>query len=130
MSIEIDLNRIATALEQMLLRMPVASVSTVPAAVPVKEAKKSKETAPAPVAVAEAEVDPFSHDAEVVPTFDELSTLLKEHSIKLGTKVTIALIKKHGANAVTPKLNTIPEANFKACYDEATADLKKLEGKK
>lgn len=126
------LTRIAVAVEKIEARYAGA----VPAVVPVaasKETKAKKETSASQVmAVAEKEVNPFepeNTDDEKV-TFESLTDLLKTHAKKLGTKVTVALIIKHGADRTTPKMNTIPEANFKACFDEATADLKKVEGSK
>lgn len=127
MSIDTDINRIATALEEMLKRMPItANANQAGPTPPVKE-KKTKETV-----VAEPEIDPFGQNeapVEMAVTFETLTELLKTHAKQLGTKITVALIIKHGADKTTPKMNTIPEANFKACFDEATADLKKLDKK-
>lgn len=137
MSIETDLGRIATALEAMVKIQEkaygLATADKQPApAVVVPTAKKASAAKAAPAAApAEPEVDPFNQEAAAEEvSFETLSALLKQHSVKLGVKTTIALILKHGADKVTPKLNTIPTANFKACFDEATADLKKLEVKK
>lgn len=125
MSLESDLNRIATALEEIVKGLKNGVSQTIAAPVAMKEAKPKAAKAEPVV----AEQDPFAPADEVgapVVSFDVLSTLLKQHSIKFGTKVTIALMIKHGANASTPKLNTIPEGSYQACYDEACADLKKL----
>lgn len=122
MSLEQTLERIAVALEKIEARYS-GILPTAP-----RETKVKKETAAAPVAVVEPESNPFETDAaaETAISFDALSVLLKDHSVKLGVKPTIALIIKHGADRTTPKLNTIPEGSFKACWDEATADLLKF----
>ena len=131
MSIEQTLERIAVALEKQneltaaIVQGKAAVAAPVPAA--VKETKVKKD-APAPP-VAEPEQDPFSGGEEAAVTFETLTELLKAHAKSLGTKLTVALIIKHGADRTTPKMNTIPEANFKACFDEATLDLKKVAGK-
>jgi len=136
MSIDVDLNRIATALEEIVKIGKGGGMFTgntgnpLPPVATPKTTKAAKET-PAPVA--EPEVDPFSQTtdaAEPIVNFESLTDLLKLHAKKLGTKVTVALIIKHGADRTTPKMNTIPEANFKTCFEEASADLKKVEGKK
>lgn len=132
MSIESDLNRIATALEEMVkicrsnIQAEVVPAPALKAAEPVKKVKKE-----VPVVQPEPDTDPFGQEVSTQPepTFESLTSLLKAHSIALGTKVTIALIIKHGADRMTPKLNTIPQASFSACYAEAKADLAKLEVK-
>lgn len=130
MSIEQDLTRIAVALEEMVKRMPITANANMAApTLPAKETKAKKEASP--VVAPEPEVDPFASGDTPTPvvTFESLTDLLKIHAKQLGTKVTVALIVKHGADKIVPKMNTIPEANFTACFDEATADLKKLEKK-
>ena len=144
MSIEQDLNRIATALEEMVklcqlnVRTSANQAAPTPEPAPVVKEKKEKAAKPAPVneapkgaPVVEQDANPFEPAAEgplgkPEISFEELSTLLKKHSVELGTKVTIALIVKHGADRATPKLNTIPKASYQACYEEASNDLKKI----
>lgn len=141
MSIEADLNRIANALEfiagSTTGKTPTQPVSELKARVETqpklaKANKTSTTGAATPLVVAVVEdVDPFAiadvgvQQPEEI-TFEKLSDLLKKHAATLGTKTTIALIQKHGADAVTPKLNTIPTANYKSCFDEATKDLTKV----
>lgn len=118
------------SLEQVVLDLTVAVkelTATIKGAkvdAPTKTTAVAAKKIAAPVA--EAEVDPFAGAAEAEITFESLSDVLKTHAKALGTKTTIALIVKHGADAVVPKINTIPTANYKACFDEATADLKKV----
>ncbi len=141
MSLEIDLGRIANALEQMVKLMqnengvtkinysisaPKDANQGAPA---IAKEKKSAPKTEAPV----VEADPFAEQpvaSDAVITLDQLTEVLKQHAKALGTKITIALIIKHGADKTTPKINTIPTANFKACFDEANKDLVKLGGKK
>lgn len=128
------LTRIAVAAEKIAAQGN-GSAQAVPEAVVAKPATRTTKVQPVKqvTAVAEPEVDPFAQeveqDVEQGVSFDSLTELLKTHAKQLGTKTTVALIVKHGANRLIPKMNTIPEANYKACYDEATADLKKLEKK-
>lgn len=129
MSIEVELGRIATALEKQNA-LTEALVGKPASAAPVVAAPNTEKKAPknAPVVAAEVKVDPFA-DAEAPKdelTIDILKDLLTTHAKAFGTKVTVELIKKHGADAATPKITTIPQANWKACFDEATADLKKV----
>ena len=135
--LETVLERIAVALEkqnemtaQLLMNKPAGAVpvvATPPAAAPKVEKKAPKA---APVITPEpVEVDPFESEAEAPGssiTIESLMAHLTEHAKKFGNKVTIDLIKRHGADAVTPKIKTIPEANWKACWDEAAADLAKV----
>ncbi len=128
MALEQEIQKLIIAVETLTKTMQ-GGVNPLPKETKTTKAVKEKE---APMTVAEPEVDPFSQDEAPAPavTFESLTDLLKVHAKKLGTKLTVALIIKHGADRTTPKMNTIPEANFQACWDEATADLKKVEGKK
>lgn len=122
MSIETDLGRIATSLEIIVKHLTTDKAA--PAREPAQPAA-AKKTAAKPVPTPEPEVDPFAEpQAEI--SLDTLSDLLKKHAKALGTKTTIALILKHGADKVTPKINTIPTANYAACFAEAEGDLKKV----
>lgn len=130
MSIENDLGRIATSLEAIAKHLtadkqPTNQVVPAPTAAKVKKSDKPTETA-API---EAEVDPFAEAAAPAAeevSLENLSELLKRHAKLLGTKLTIALIIKHGADKVTPKIATIPQANFTACFNEALSDIAKV----
>lgn len=127
MSIEQNLERIAVALEEIAAQGRTATtaiaaiVKTTKASKPVTTAEKGR-----PETETSDEVDPFAApEAEPLVTLEKLSDTLKLHAKALGTKVTIALIKKHGADSTTPKINTIPAANWFVCFAEAEADLKK-----
>ena len=125
MALEQEIQKLIIAVEALTKAMGQPAPAPAPAS---RAAKPVKEAPPV-----EQEVNPFEPEASTAApavTFESLTELLKGHAKKLGTKLTIALIIKHGADRTTPKMNTIPEANFKACWDEATADLKKMEGKK
>lgn len=135
MSIETDLGRIATALEEIAIqgRASISLTGTASTQEPVKVSTSKKTGKIDVVKSVEDDVDPFSQDEkpkEDVLTLDKLKELLTIHAKKLGTKTTIALIIKHGADPATPKINTIPETNFQKCFDEATLDLKKVEKNK
>lgn len=146
MSIEQTLERIAVALEKMEARYagvldaaPLVS-AVVPATV-IKEKKTTKaapQAAPVNAPVIQPEADSFTLPGaeEVVPlakdstiTLDDLKDKLTAHAKAFGTKVTVELIKKHGADAVVPKIATIPTANYAACMTEVESDLKKLKVK-
>lgn len=131
MSIEQTLERIAVAVEKIAAgrgepSVTIASVTqtTIPA-VPIK-IKKEK---PMAVPAEKSEFDLPSGNAdttnEIPITFDQLKDRLTAHATNFGTKVTLPIMVRHGADAITPKMNTIPEANWKACLAEINADLKK-----
>lgn len=142
--IEETLVRIAVALEKQnelvcMLAFKKAGPESGPfnqgADVPVETVKKTRKVAePVKPVVAEPvaeEIDPFAAEPEPVAaskevTFDMLSDFLRKHSVTFGTKTTMALMIKHGADKGTPKLNTIPEKSFNACYAEAQQDFDKL----
>lgn len=132
--LETVLERIAVALEkqnamtEQLLAGKASVVQAPPAqvVVPKKETKAPK-AAPVVQIAPVVEVDPFSNDTEPSAiTLDSLMAHLTTHAKAFGNKTTIDLIKKHGADAATPKIKTIPEANWQACWDEVTADLNKI----
>ena len=129
--LEEQLKRIADALEKQIA-LTESLLNVKPQANPLPPAPKVEKKAPkaAPV-IAESEADPFAdenQDAGLAAgiTIETLMAHLTEHAKKFGNKVTIDLIKRHGADQVTPKIKTIPEANWKACWDEAAADLAKV----
>lgn len=132
MSLEITLERIAVALEAIA---KAKSGNPLPVLAPVKDkkAKPAPEVQNAPAEQQAApESDPFAQESGGQPstiTLGELTDLLRSHAKKLGNPVTIALVKKHGADPVMPKITGIPEGNYQACYDEAMKDLKKAEKK-
>lgn len=136
MSIEQTLERIAVALEKIEARfagnVTTAAVTIATPAIVAPVAKDKKKTAAAaPVAapvIAAAEPSEFDlpgQGAEEPLTFEHLKGRLTLHATTFGTKVTLPIMVKHGADNVTPKMNTIPEANWKACLAEINADLKK-----
>lgn len=126
------LTRIAVALEKMVAVMP----DTAPVSEPVKKASK-KSTAKeemaqaAPVNAPVVEVDPFSGETAAVPevSIESVLAALKMHAVKFGNPVTLALMKKHGANQNTPTIKSIPTANYAACLAEIKSDLEKLQAK-
>lgn len=140
--IEQTLERIATALEKIATNgggnlQNTNSVNHKVTEMPVKATKTAKTaTAPvgAPVVVSEVESvenDPFA-DAQIgaTVTIDMVKDVLAKHARAFGTQQTIDLIKRHGADAVTPKIAGIPAKNFAACIAEAEKDLAKLPGAK
>lgn len=134
MSIETDLGRIATALEQMVKLCSASKETTsvhvtVPSGPAAKSAKKQADK-PVPAVESVVESDPFQSESPAQEELTEakLGEFLKTHATTFGTKATIALIKKHGADPVTPKINTIPQANWQACYNEAKEDMLKKKG--
>jgi hypothetical protein len=128
--LEEQLKRIADALEKQNAlteslignKAPANQQGPVPVApTPPKVEKKAPKAAPV------VEVDPFAEEAaEPALTFDQIKETLTAHAKQFGSKVTIELMKKHGADAAAPKINTIPEGNWKVCFDEASAELKKV----
>lgn len=128
MSIEQNLERIAVALEQLVKSKCGTPVPAVEPPVVTKKGLASKKEALAAAAPeTEEATDMFASETQAEPlvTLEKLSDTLKLHAKALGTKLTIALIKKHGADSTTPKINTIPTANWFVCFAEAEADLKK-----
>jgi len=128
MSLENDLKRIADALEVIASTLTsqkdvsVKKVEEVPEVEPVKaEPKKEKK--------AKKEEPVVVEEVRVVVNKDAVEGLLRKHAQILGAKTTIALMIKHGADKTTPKIATIPEANYAAVIEEATADLNKVEKK-
>lgn len=127
MSLENDLGRIATSLEIIAKHLTQDRGNPLPSVPADKVTKVTKIAKKEPEVAAEPEVDPFAQpEAEEEITLAKLTEVLREHSVKLGVKVTTALMIKHGANAVATKLASIPTANYKACFDDAKADLAKL----
>jgi hypothetical protein len=127
MSLENDLKRIADALEVIASTLTsqkdvsVKKVEEVPEVEPVKaEPKKEKKA---------KKEEPVVEEVKVVVNKDAVEGLLRKHAQILGAKTTIALMIKHGADKTTPKIATIPEANYAAVIEEATADLNKVEKK-
>jgi len=130
MSIENSLERIAAALETIAAN----TGSPVLGATPVSLEKKSepiKVKAPkaAPVVAAPAIEDPFAGEEEQpkapAVSFEQMSETLKKHAKTFGSPVTIKLMKDHGADPKTPKLATIPEANFAKITAQAITELEK-----
>jgi hypothetical protein len=138
MSIEQTLERIAVALEKIAEVRENLLIMTSPAADPAvkKPGRPAKAVAPvgAPVVTPpppEALPDPFAEGAPAAAiSFEQLTDLLKKHSKTFGVKTTIALMVKHGADATTYKMSTIPTASYQALFTEATADLEKVPGGK
>lgn len=147
MSIEQDLTRIANALETLVNisaaaytggAVPSASENSggtitgnaPPPAKPAAKTALKKKAEPAPVVEEPSEFDTEESADQVQLTTAEIEATLRRHAKAVGSPTTIKLMIKHGADKVTPKIATIPQANYQAIYDEAEADLKKVEGKK
>lgn len=135
MSIEADLNRMATALEEILKALRGSATLAIapgvksPAAEPVK---KTKVTPPAPV----VEMDPITGQPVPVnqeaqlgaaqPTLDEVHVqlrLLKDNP-KFGVETCKTLMVKHGADAAKPIISSIPPKNYAAIIAEIGQMLK------
>lgn len=122
MSIEIQLERIANALETLVgmkdvaapaIETPKAEVAkakvTVPKGAPV--IKKAETVMPEPVA-------PVKTEVVSTITKELLTEALRNHASNGNAENTKALMIKHGANATTPKIDSIPVANYAALYAE------------
>lgn len=132
MSIEVELGRIATALEkQNALTEALVNGKGNPLPPPAPlAAPKVEKKAPKNAPVVEPEAvdagEGMFEDGPTGVTLDALKELLTQHAKAFGTKVTLAMIISHGADKDTPKIATIPEVNWAACFTQATADLKKV----
>lgn len=129
MSIESLLERIAVALEKIAATADVITVEETPVVEPAPKAKKAKkDDAVNPMEVLE-NLDKKVEEAvepQVTITVEALTLKLREHANTIGAQFTQAIMLKHGANKNTPKISTIPLANYEACYKEAEAELKKV----
>ena len=138
MSIEQSLESIAISLETIAanFRAPATPVEIPPQAPEVSAPAsvrttrgRPKQTAPtaAPVVAAASELEapenPFSAEPEV--TVETLTDTLRRHGAAFGVQVTLSLMKTHGADAVNPKIVTIPKANYAALVEAAEAEIAK-----
>jgi len=132
MSIESLLERIAVALEKIAATADVITVEETPVVEPTPKAKKAKkDDAVNPMEVLEnldkkVEEVAAAPEPQPVITVEVLTVKLREHANTIGAQFTQAIMLKHGANKTTPKISTIPLANYVACYKEAEAELKKV----
>jgi hypothetical protein len=108
MSIEVELKRIADALENIVGKNTVPAAQIDPVKKPKKEKPEVEQTAPAPV-------------TESVYTSDQLMVVLRKHAEKFGAEKSKMLMKKYGATS--PKIVEIPVKNYPALIAEVTAQL-------
>lgn len=138
MSIEVDLNRIATALEELVKIgrggvAPAIAASTAapkgpktptPAAQVVSMGKPAIQPKAVPVAAPVVDTDPLT-GAPVTqaepPTQDAVHQVLQGFMEKNGVEAVKGLMIKYGANKVKPTLTSIPPANYAAVIAEANA---------
>lgn len=137
MSIEQTLERIAVALEKIAAQgSPVVAAPAVrttavviaeapPAAAKIKKDKPATTTAPVSAPVLTSDEDPFAQPGAPEVTFETLTERLTLHAKTFGTPLTIPIMKKHGANEAKPRMDSIPQGNWKALIDEVNADLAK-----
>lgn len=119
MSIETDLNRIATALEEIVKRVPVVSLGNpgnpAPAAPKPAAVKKEKEPKAAPT----PEVDLLTGEPVAQPTPEDVHAACQAFMEKNGVDAIKALMIKHGANKVKPTISSLKPENYAALIAEA-----------
>jgi hypothetical protein len=124
MSIETDLNRIATSLEEIVkhLKSNVVALGTpgrTESTKPLAEKPVKEKAVPVPVPV----IDPITGDQAKTYTQDELHAVLQNYMEKNGVEGVNgvkALMIKHGANKVKPTITSIPLANYGALVAEVS----------
>ena len=137
MSMDTDLNRIATALEELVkikrgshtdTRAQVATVITPATSKPVRSPVASstatlgkgtaKAVEPSPV------IDPLTGDAigtaEPI-TQEQVHLALQGYMAKNGVEAVKGLMIKHGANKAKPTITSLPATSYNAVIEEASA---------
>jgi len=122
MSIEVDLNRIATSLEEIVKHLKSTPVSLgnpgKTEAAPKAQAVKKETKASVPPVVAEV-VDPITGVGPVAAiSQDELHAHLQAFMEKNGVEAVKVIMIKHGASKVKPTITSIPPANYAALVAE------------
>lgn len=116
MSIDTDLNRIATSLEEIVKHLKATPVSLGTPGKTVDASKKAASTpknAPAAVVPAEYLLAP-----ETAITQEEVHAKLQVYMEKNGVEMVKAVMIKHGASKVKPTITSIPAANYAALAAE------------
>lgn len=118
MSIEQSLERIATALEQM-----VGTTKDKTGQPELSERKEDltpkKERKPKAPSV----ISPEEPSSTATVSLEDLTNLLRKHASALGIPSTKALMVKFGADAETPNVNSIPTNNYGTLAEAAKKDL-------
>lgn len=132
--LEEQLKRIADALEKQnaLTESLIGNKNQLPSLTStVANGPKVEKKAPKAAPVVEKEPEPdvnsmFDESAPAGITQESLKETMTQHAHLFGAKTTIALMVVHGADKTTPKISTIPQANWQAAFDQATAEIKKF----
>lgn len=126
MSIEADLNRIATSLEEIVKHLKATPVSL---GTPGKTEVKSKPAAATPknAPVPVVAVDPITGEPEAEITQEQVHVRLQDYMTKFGVEgkdgVKLFIIN-HGGAAAKPTISSIPKENYKKIMSDIDAALK------